>query len=948
MLLTDVLRCWATCHESEDYSPFLEVVKRAIQNGTLNGDVSKPTDAKALNSLLSSAFSEHYPVSVQRTVLDFIQFLGSDLFLRHRLITSFSILKTLFYGLVSKGSGPDQLKLLKVAQLYTTDLHHICDFIEPELFSSCLKFILRIVRQSKEDDSLECALGILASLARFTDLIHQCLNKKDDFEVIRKCLLHIMGSESVSQSSLVFSMAVRFYLWKGDDKFFEGVNVHKTIQILFNLLLNGEISLCGLCAGELLSDMCSEPQIMPLLASYPTLKECIKETLIQLKSKDTALVLKLLHLLRHLLENGTEHGVEGHVRDLVLIKAPEVTLDEDENNIQRFEPLTTLFNLTSCPDDLVACAALDFLISLINNVYCGSAKGATAQPGYYTAHELLRLVMTHMRKANGSASSLRLLREVANGQQSLICSRLLRLLFFIRIADDLVQQIQASYSPESPQSSDVDTVDHLAVFGQFLHQIVLGQLEDNPLINALPKNSPEGIPIPMNTSDEKVDVDSCLVSASLVLESMGLLYSCTEWLSIVAPGCSQDDEISLTQPTKDDDVEVEIKPTQNVARRCGHLLQSLLERTEMPGLFALGLLTSSPHLAISGRNLGMGLGARTAVVRLLTASLHLDGFDSDEFARQVNLLQPTGTNSSDLLGRICDAAQDRYQSTPSFLAQWFYSPAGGPHPVLPVGNAYTRSAVFDGVISEPRSAQCPDQLEKKVNEFLLRWDSAGDGSPSFNSSDVLSVFEYKIRLLQSRENVLETSMSRNAEALASAIRLSEFYRERAAIAESESSELRALQLSAVARMEADKKAIKNSESKLTQYEARIADLQTQLAQQEKLGQDLASKNESLQSKLKTARDQNRAMDATIDDYRNQLDQAKEQIRLQTAQIAKFTEITRIINGLTGNPGADVTTVGLSVSGDDQQDSLAIQGASDTNGRPTTMSTRKMCTRNARR
>lgn len=48
--------------------------------------------------------------------------------------------------------------------------------------------------------------------------------------------------------------------------------------------------------------------------------------------------------------------------------------------------------------------------------------------------------------------------------------------------------------------------------------------------------------------------------------------------------------------------------------------------------------------------------------------------------------------------------------------------------------------------------------------------------------------------------------------------------------------------------------------------------------------EMTSKAESLQAKLIASREKNRAMDATIDDYRKQLDEAKESIQSQNAQV----------------------------------------------------------------
>lgn len=121
---------------------------------------------------------------------------------------------------------------------------------------------------------------------------------------------------------------------------------------------------------------------------------------------------------------------------------------------------------------------------------------------------------------------------------------------------------------------------------------------------------------------------------------MGLIYAIAELLSTAVPPVSQDEEVSATQPT---DIEVdgvltrlgESKTIQAVARQCGQSLQSLLERAEVSGAFALGLLTTSRHLHTTpsmeySMPLGMGPASRRAVIRLLSTALHWEGFDNDQ------------------------------------------------------------------------------------------------------------------------------------------------------------------------------------------------------------------------------------------------------------------------------------------------------------------------------
>ncbi|KAA3672500.1 uncharacterized protein DEA37_0012082 [Paragonimus westermani] len=918
--------------------------------------------------MICAAFSENFPTQVQKSVLDLFQFLGSDVLMRCRLITSFSILKSLIFGLIStKPDYLDQIKLLKIVQLYTFELHHIGIEIEPELFTCLLKFVVRIIRQSKSDELLEPALGILANLSHFTSLVQQNL-KKEDFEVLRKCLLRIMSSDNVSQTSLVFSMSIRFYLWKAADKFFEGMHIQKTIQILFNLLLNGEIGLSGLYAGELLGDLCSEPEVTGHLANFPALDDCLVEAVMQLRTKNANLVLKLLHLFRCLLTNGTDHSIEQQAR-CVLLQNRQITPQQRAcvglNGEHSFEPLGILFNLVSGPDDMLAAASLDLLICLVRTtVVCEESNKENLPTAFPIPYEyFFESIITGIRKfASMCSTNFLLLRETANEQQPFICSRLLRLSLFFRLADLIIQQLQADNKPEIMLSSVGQTVvDHLSVLAEMAFQIVLGQFDGNLLIDTLVVHKPTGdLDVDWDaTNNNKLDVDTCLVSADVAIEGMGVMYVCTELLSSLVPSASQDDEVSLTQPTVDC-AGVDPKPTPSVARQCGQSLQTLLERPETPGLLAVGLLMSSRCATIPSAicSLGLGLAARIAVTRLLSVALQLDGFDNDQFTSHVNRLQSADGS------QLCFLEPPAVNScaSPSFLTQWLSSPAavvigrGTPSRLATVGGNSSANRLIGSAKHGPSSS---DQLEQRVDKFLTEWETQDNSERLTYASETLSLFEYKIQMLQSREETLEASASANAEALTQANRLCDHYRERAVVAEAEAGQLRALQLNAMARLEADKRILTSFTDQLKQRNTENAELRTQLSKKQEECQDLKQKNESLQSKLTVAREQNRAMDATIDDYRTQLDQAKEQIQAQTTQITKFTQITRLINDLTGNPSAELATShhNLTITSGDGAGPVGMDSATNltgaqegTNNRTSsvTVSNRKLTTRSTRR
>ncbi len=51
-------------------------------------------------------------------------------------------------------------------------------------------------------------------------------------------------------------------------KFFEGQNFNTTVQVLLNILLNGEFKAESLYAGTILLDFCTNPSSFELIKTY--------------------------------------------------------------------------------------------------------------------------------------------------------------------------------------------------------------------------------------------------------------------------------------------------------------------------------------------------------------------------------------------------------------------------------------------------------------------------------------------------------------------------------------------------------------------------------------------------------------------------------------------------------------------------------------------------------
>ncbi|KAM3179527.1 hypothetical protein ACTXT7_000416 [Hymenolepis weldensis] len=88
-------------------------------------------------------------------------------------------------------------------------------------------------------------------------------------------------------------------------------------------------------------------------------------------------------------------------------------------------------------------------------------------------------------------------------------------------------------------------------------------------------------------------------------------------------------------------------------------------------------------------------------------------------------------------------------------------------------------------------------------------------------------------------------------------------------------------------------------SRYGRHEGEIQRLSAELAAKKKECEALLATKNSLQSKLTSMREQNRTMDATIEHFRKQLDEAKQVIDQKDAEILQYNNMARIINELTG-------------------------------------------------
>ncbi|CAH8537033.1 unnamed protein product [Schistosoma margrebowiei] len=946
MHFVEVLKCWEDCKSLENYDSLPTVINTYIQSSNARINLTSADDVKSLNSLITAGFCDEYCAATQNVIIDLIIFFGNNIQTRYQLLTYFSILKPLIYGVISDSIICDKIKLLEALQLYTENLHNLDVPIEPILFSRALNYIIRIIHSN--DDLLEPALGILANLSHFSNLVKQTLTKKEDFEALRSCLLRIISSDQVSRSALVFSVAVRFHLWNSADKFFEGLNAHRTLQVLFNVLLNGDVSVCGLCAGELLGDLSSaEPEFFTsILTSFPAHKTFIQEVVTQLRAKNTSLVLKLINLLRILLENCVNSGLDDYIRQLFFISNDNNHNEKqllDSDLYQPNDSLLTLFTLAGGSDDLIGSAAMDLLNELIR------IRDSKNPPSVTIPRDFLFVKTVEALRKIGDLSDSLTTTSDCYWDRLFISGHFFRIQLLIRHLKHLLHLFQVDSSSESTLNlTESDILSQIPILSNFLCQLVNNHLDNNQLVEILLNDQQEDRRVDCHSLiTNKSDIDLCLLSCALSAESIGLLFQCTELLSSCAPITTQDDEVSLTQDTpikSDHHLDTDLKFTQNIARQCGYLLQSLIERPEMPGLLALCLTASSPFYQ-SDDVLGVGLQTRKDVFQLLNVVHHVEKFDDDRFVFLFNqLINPFGYCGNKLLKFLSDEQYHQpHKNKTLFLNKWFRSLTNDTNRVKHINRSYDMKSCFS-------DSSETELLEKDIDKFLASQKLIDNNHTIDDDIKLtLSMYEYKIRLLQSREKVQEKNARINAEAALSAHKLCDYYRERLELAEYESGKLRMLQMESIANIHQYKKQISCGAEQLEKFNNEIAQLNEQLEVKRKSHEESELKVETLQNKLKAAREQIRSLDLTIDDYRNQLNQAQNQIQAQIAQINKFTQITRLINDLTGNPSAESGNSLIIANALDrpaQPDPIISQSVCDT-GRVTSVSTRKTTSRNPR-
>nr|CDS31728.1 protein CIP2A [Hymenolepis microstoma] len=713
---------------------------------------------------------------------------------------------------------------------------------------------------------LEITLGILSNLSRNHSAIHKALRNLDDFDLLRKLLLRIMEDDTSKQMEIVLSMSIIYHLFGITDRFFDNRNINTSLQVLFNIFLKGNSLIESSYAGDILIDFCNNSSSFSLIKSHSGLKQTIEGAVGYILSGDSKLIYKFLWFLSSLLKRDSD--LTAFVKSLVF---------KSSSQEGSYPVLSAIANhLTDMRDHLLSASAARFLFELLS-------YSAIDFENSNMLTQLLEITSHSLSICSESWASV----EVMYRQRLIMhCSSL------------IIQRVSQLCCSMDGESIDISG-GHVAHLGQLAESFAWQNLEKNvQLTNIL---------IPTPNSDIEVAENGQLVASMLLtIDALDLLLTCTDFLSVASP-------VSATQKSQEnmDPDETRIDCTlpgiENLRinddaicsneggsliaghlHRCGNALQRCLEAAPLPPILALTLVIGN------GRgDSESNFSSRAVVLRLLKIALNLQNFSSTSFLYTLNSMLPPGCRSledyveSRLLSVTKKSEKYGSKSTLStFISEWIVSTQQ---------HCQTKKQRANELnVKKPH--YCP---ESTINKLCAALDNSALSFASIAGSEAMTICQQKIELLQSRESVLEAEVAAKREALRTADALAEHYRSRSVIAEGEVRRLLQLQTTALAVAESQRIALDSERERAFLHKEEVQRLSEELASKKKECEALLTVKNSLQSKLTNMREQNRTMDATIEHFRKQLDEAKQVIDQKDAEILQYNNMARIINELTG-------------------------------------------------
>ncbi|KAK7107208.1 protein CIP2A homolog L-like [Littorina saxatilis] len=196
------------------------------------------------------------------------------------------------------GSPDEQLTLVCLQLLQRVTYGHRISFHE-SFVDDLIKYLVKQISSPPSPVTKSC-LGVLANLCQDNFPIQARIKSMDNVQRLYKTVCQFFGDEDMTTAIFALSVFTSLALTEelGDKVFFDSQNTKQVLQLVFNVLINGEEQTARSYAADLLQEMLRNSRLQQAVEEYQqNLPKLIEDTLMLISSSSVHSVAKIFELL---------------------------------------------------------------------------------------------------------------------------------------------------------------------------------------------------------------------------------------------------------------------------------------------------------------------------------------------------------------------------------------------------------------------------------------------------------------------------------------------------------------------------------------------------------------------------------------------------------------------------------------------------------------------------